>query len=229
MNFPIYDITPFSMLDFQDHTSSILWFSGCNMRCPFCYNPKIVYGKGKISLAETLSFLKTRIGLIDAVVLSGGECTCCKNLLEICRRIKEMGFKIKVDTNCTNSEILLQLCDENLLDMVSIDYKAPEYKFAEVAGANLYEKFSKTLDILISTLTIPYEIRTTVHTELLNETDINNIAKDLKNRNYPYNYYLQQYQQTDSTIGDMNPQPYTLNEDLLISQVPLKFRNFSYA
>ncbi|HJR99561.1 MAG TPA: 4Fe-4S cluster-binding domain-containing protein, partial [Flavobacterium sp.] len=70
----ISNITPFTLLDYPDKSSCILWYAGCNMRCLYCYNPEIVLGKGTISFSEVLLFLKTRIGLLNAVVFSGGEC-----------------------------------------------------------------------------------------------------------------------------------------------------------
>ncbi|MAI07892.1 MAG: anaerobic ribonucleoside-triphosphate reductase activating protein, partial [Magnetococcales bacterium] len=70
---PIYDLTPFTMLDYPDHTACIIWFAGCNMRCDYCHNPQIVKGKGLYSEEWLLNFLKSRRGLLDAVVFSGGE------------------------------------------------------------------------------------------------------------------------------------------------------------
>lgn len=90
----IYNISPFTLLDFPDKTACILWFAGCNMRCAYCYNPDIVLGKGKKTIKEALNFIKTRKGLLDGVVLSGGECTLYKELPEIAREIKKMGFLV---------------------------------------------------------------------------------------------------------------------------------------
>ena len=69
---PIFSITPFTLLDYPDKTACIIWFAGCNMMCVYCYNPEIVKGKGMLSVDDALNFLKSRINLIDAVVLSGG-------------------------------------------------------------------------------------------------------------------------------------------------------------
>ncbi|MDR0762368.1 MAG: radical SAM protein, partial [Campylobacteraceae bacterium] len=96
---PIFDITPFTMLDYPEHLSCIVWFAGCNMRCSYCYNPHIVLGEGNIGIDELLNFLRTRAGRLEGVVLSGGECTLYPELPKLCREIKELGFKIKLDTN----------------------------------------------------------------------------------------------------------------------------------
>jgi pyruvate formate lyase activating enzyme len=68
---PIYDITPFTALDYPEHLASIFWFAGCNMRCPYCYNPDIVLGEGKLSIEDALGFLQSRRGLIEGVVMGG--------------------------------------------------------------------------------------------------------------------------------------------------------------
>ena len=68
----VSNITPFTLLDYPDKTACILWYAGCNMRCLYCYNPEVVFGKGKFSFPEMVSFLETRKGLLDAVVFSGG-------------------------------------------------------------------------------------------------------------------------------------------------------------
>ena len=95
----IYDITPFSLLDFPNKISCILWFVGCNMRCSYCYNPEIVFGKGSISLSEALEFVQTRTGLIEGAVMSGGECTLHQETIPLAIALKEKGMAIKIDTN----------------------------------------------------------------------------------------------------------------------------------
>ena len=85
----IYDVTKFTHLDYPNHLSCIVWFSGCNMRCDYCYNKDIVFAKnGSYSYEDILEFLKTRVNLLDAVVLSGGEATS-HELVEFCQAIKK--------------------------------------------------------------------------------------------------------------------------------------------
>ena len=95
----IYAIQKFSTLDFPNKLSCILWFSGCNMRCPYCYNKDVVFGEKLIEEEEVLKFLKKRIGLLDGVVFTGGEATLYKNIISFATTIKELGFDIKLDTN----------------------------------------------------------------------------------------------------------------------------------
>ncbi len=198
----IYDITKFTHLDYPEHLSCIVWFSGCNMRCDYCYNKTIVFAKdGKYSYSDVLEFLKTRVNLLDAVVLSGGEATL-HNLVKFCKAIKKLGFKIKLDTNGTNFSVIKELCELGLLDFIALDYKAPKKKFTQITHSNRYEEFSKTLDFLIKS-DLDYEVRTTLHADLLNESDINDIIYDLKDRAYCKKYYVQIFLDTGTNIANI--------------------------
>jgi len=219
----IHDISKFTHLDYPDHLAAIFWFSSCNMRCDYCYNPEIVFAKSsEYSLMDALEFLKTRVGLLDAVVLSGGEATL-HNLVEFVQEIKNLGFLIKLDTNGTNYESLKELLDLNLLDFVALDYKAPQYKFTQITHSNRYEEFSQTLNLLISS-DISFETRTTLHYDLLNESDINLIMKDLKQRGYKGNYYLQKFIDTKSNIGNLQNPHYDFNPKLLSNDIKIHWR-----
>jgi len=123
-----YDITKFTTLDYKDHLACIIWFVKCNMRCSYCYNSRIVEGEGILSNQEVFKFLKNRVGKLDGVVLSGGECTLNPDLLEICKEIKELGFKVKIDTNGLNPKLLSELISFGLIDFIALDYKAPSRK-----------------------------------------------------------------------------------------------------
>jgi len=198
----IYDITKFTHLDYPEHLAAIIWFSGCNMRCDYCYNKDIVFAKnGSITLREALDFLRSRIGLLDGVVLSGGEATAY-NLVEFCQTIKNMGFAIKLDTNGTYSNNFKQLLDLHLLDYVALDYKAPKEKFTQITHSRKYDEFSKTLDLLL-TSDIHFEVRTTLHADLLTPHDINAIIDDLVQRGYDKSYYIQEFLETETNIADL--------------------------
>jgi len=172
------------------------------MRCDFCYNKDIVFAKdGQYSYADILEFLKTRVNLLDAVVLSGGEATS-HDLVEFCKQIKELGFSIKLDTNGTNYNSVKELLKLNLLDYVALDYKAPQEKFIQVTHSNRYDEFSSTLNLLIQT-DIEFEVRTTLHPDLLNVDDINAIINDLIFRGYDNKYYIQNFLLTEDNIGNL--------------------------
>ena len=175
------------------------------MRCDFCYNKDIVFAKnGKYSYSDVLEFLKTRVNLLDAVVLSGGEATT-HELIDFCKQIKELGFLIKLDTNGTHSDSVEELVKLNLLDYVALDYKAPQDKFTQITHSNKYDEFSNTLDLLIENNTA-FEVRTTLHNNLLNVVDINAIISDLHQRGYKNKYYIQKFLDTGDNIGNLkNP------------------------
>lgn len=220
---PIYDITEFTALDFPDHLAAIFWFAGCNMRCSYCYNKNIVFSKGKIAEAKALEFLKTRAGLLEGVVLSGGECTLYPEILTLCQKIKELGFKIKVDTNGLEFTKIKRLIDNRLVDYIALDYKAPKYKFLDIAKSDKFDDFSKTLDYIISS-NIDYEVRTTIHIDILDENDINLIINDLVQRSYNKKYYLQEFRYSDDTIGKVKEASRKLNKELLSSNIEVVVR-----
>ena len=219
----IYDITKFTHLDYPEHLAAIFWFSSCNMRCDYCYNPEIVFAKSSAnSMMDALEFLKTRVGLLDAVVLSGGEATL-HNLVEFAQEIKKLGFSIKLDTNGTNYESVKELLDLDLLDFIALDYKAPQYKFTQITHSDKYKDFSKTLKMLIHR-DFDFEVRTTLHFDLLNEDDINLIIEDLKCIKYQGTYYLQKFLETGSNIGNLQNPQNNFNPELLSNDIKLLWR-----
>ena len=219
----IYDITKFTHLDYPDHLASIFWFNGCNMRCDFCYNKDIVFAKeGSYTLEDALAFLHTRKHLLDAVVLSGGEASSY-DLTVFCQEIKKLGFLIKLDTNGTNPLHVKKLLDLDLLDYVALDYKAPQYKFTQITHSNKYDEFSKTLDLLINS-DIEFEVRTTLHADLLNSDDINHILLDLKARGYDKAYYIQEFLDTQNNIGNLQKSSKSFDKSKLLSNFPVIWR-----
>ena len=116
----IHSFTPFTLLDYPDKSACILWFAGCNMKCDYCYNPEIVFGKGSFYFSEIISLLKSRRNLLDAVVLSGGECLIHKDIIPFIKLVKSLGFLIKVDTNGSQPKVLEKLIEEQLIDYVAL-------------------------------------------------------------------------------------------------------------
>ncbi len=219
----IYDLTKFTHLDYPDHLACIVWFMGCNMRCDYCYNSDIVFSKeGIYSYINILAFLRSRVDMLDAVVLSGGEATS-HELVDFCKEIKKLGFLIKLDTNGTNYDTVKELLELNLLDYVALDYKAPKDKYTQITHSKKYEEFSKTLNLLIGS-DMDYEVRTTVHNDLLNVDDINSIIKDLKDRGYNKQYYLQQFLDTGTNIGNISAASNSFDETLLSKDIVVVWR-----
>jgi len=220
----IYDYTSFTHLDYPNHLACIVWFSGCNMRCDYCYNKDIVFAKdGKYSYNDILIFLESRKNLLDAVVLSGGEATT-HDLLEFCKDIKLMGYKIKLDTNGTNYDLSKKLIDLELLDYIALDYKAPKSKFTQITHSNKYEDFSRTLNMLID-YNFDFEARTTLHNDLLDINDINEIIIDLDHRGYKKTYFIQDFLNTGTNIANINSPVNSFDKTLLLDKLSIEFRN----
>lgn len=220
----ICEITKFTTLDYPDNLACILWFAKCNMSCHYCYNPSIVRGEGIYTNEEILTFLKTRVGKLTSVVLSGGECTLYPHLIELCEEIRELGFKIKIDTNGLKPDVIKELIDFSLIDFIALDYKAPAHKFFDITNNTSHEKFFKTLDHLIDK-NFSFEVRTTIHSDLLTTEDINDIIADLKRRKYKGTYYLQNFLHVEDTLGNITTPSVPIDKNLLRNDLPIKIRN----
>ena len=222
MNIPICDITPFTLQDFPGYTACILWFQGCNMRCVYCHNPELVLAQKKnIDQAYIMKFLEERRGLLDGVVLSGGECTLSPALPDFIKNLKIMGYKIKLDTNGLLPNVLESLITEEQLDYVALDYKAPRNKFKQITGRSQFDIFRKTLEILCNGK-VQFEVRTTVHTYLLVEDDIKAIIEDLEELKFQGNYYIQNFRRAPSMLQALQEQVRKL--DILALPTPGTFK-----
>ncbi len=171
----IVGIDKLSLLDYEDKVSVVLFSQACNMRCPFCHNGDAVLGASKedeIDFNEILEFLKTRKGLIDAVVFSGGEPTMEQDLKVKIKAVRELGFLIKLDTNGTNPEIVENLLDEGLVDYVAMDIKNCPNLYAETCGLKFInvENIKKSISIIMSKAP-DYEFRTTLVKEFHERMD----------------------------------------------------------
>lgn len=198
---PVFSITPFTLLDYPGKTACIVWFAGCNMRCSYCYNPDIVLGKGSISYAEVLTFVRARMGLLDGVVLSGGECTLHYGIEEFAAEIKQAGMFIKVDTNGSKPAVIRSLIEKSLVDYIALDFKAPSASFMKVTSRRFYSQFCQTLNVLLAS-DIDFEVRTTVHDGLLNMADLQDMAAVLKEKQYKGTWYLQRYVNDVPVLGN---------------------------
>lgn len=227
--FPIYGITPFSMLDYPQQIASIVWFSGCNFKCSYCYNTELIKEKvKKISTSKVFEFLKSRQGLIDAVVLSGGECTLY-NIYDFVKKIKDLKFKVKIDTNGTNPKLIEQLIKDNLIDYIALDYKSPQNKFNEITHSGIsFELFKETLNLLINS-NVTHEVRTTLCPNLIQENEVSNIADELKNIfHYSKTYYVQNYR-FDHLEKDYNVELKNKIQEQIIGKnlgFQVEYRNF---
>jgi pyruvate formate lyase activating enzyme len=190
-------------LDYPHKSACILWFAGCNMRCLYCYNPEIVFGKGSISFEKVITFLKSRINLLDAVVFSGGECLLHKKSLSFIAEVKKMGFLVKIDTNGSQPKILEELIQKEIIDYVALDFKALPEHFEKITQSNLFIPFEKSLHLLQASTT-PFEIRTTVHSDLINEEAVQKMITYLQHNKFKGNYYLQNFRNDTPTIEKLS-------------------------
>ena len=144
-------VNKFTLLDYPEKVACVLYTQACNFQCPYCHNYETLV-KGnvpQIPFDEILSFLKKRVGILDGVVISGGEPTLMKDLPEKIKKIKELGYLVKLDTNGSNPEMLKSLIDEKLIDYVSMDIKTDLLEAQELA--DVFSKYPlRTFDCGIS-------------------------------------------------------------------------------
>jgi len=219
----LYDITPFTLLDYPEHLAAIFWFAKCQMRCVYCYNRDMVLNEGKLSPQEALAFLQSRLGLLEGVVLSGGEATMYEWLAWFAHEIKSLGFKVKLDTNGLNTAMVKSLIENSLVDYIALDYKAPKEKFLSITRDKHFNIFSQTLNYLIAS-EFPFEARTTVHSDLLRAEDINRIIQDLHRRGYKGVYYLHRFLYTDTHLGRVKKEKSPFESEKLSNKIPIVWR-----
>ena len=189
-----------TLLDFPGRVACTVFLAGCNFRCPFCHNASLVthVDPGRnIPEEEVLSFLKKRRGILDGVCITGGEPLLAAGLDSFIRKIKDMGYEVKLDTNGSNTERLKTLAGSGRIDYVAMDIKNAPGKYAATTGIDGYDMSNifKSVEYLMSG-TVPFEFRTTVVREFHKRAAFEEIGRWLKGAP---RYYLQGF--VDS--GDM--------------------------
>jgi len=188
-----------SLVDYPEKLAAVVFTQGCNMNCGYCHNRCLIGSgnSGAISEEEVFAFLERRRGLLDAVVISGGEPTLQKDLHRFVRRVRNMGFLIKLDTNGTNPDVLEALIQDKLLDYVAMDIKAPFCKYRQVCCSPVnVEDLQHSIEIL-QRGSVDYEFRTT-YTPQLEQWDLLDIAALIRGAR---KYVLQQYREVDPSSG----------------------------
>ena len=179
----IYGLEKLSMVDFEGHLCATVFTAGCNFRCPFCHNADLVNGTNltEITNEEFFEYLKKRKGMLDSVCVSGGEPTIWKDLPDFIKKIKELGYLVKLDTNGTNPTMLKKLIDEKLIDYVAMDIKNSKESYTKTAGKGKFDtrEIEKSVELLKSGI-IPYEFRTTLIKGHHTEAEIKKMANWLK-------------------------------------------------
>lgn len=196
-----------SLIDYSGNIASVIFLSGCNMRCYYCHNPQLVLPRliknnSHIPVDEVIAWIEKNAGLLDAVVITGGEPTLHPSLPDFLRFLKRFSLSIKLDTNGTNSRMLEYLIGNRLIDYVAMDIKAPLCleKYREICGPTFTEQqlqeIKKSVELLING-GVDYEFRTTLNASL-SLSDIQEIVSTIKGR-----YYLQMPNENNRTV--LNP------------------------
>lgn len=215
----LYGLQKLTLLDFPDRMACTVFTGGCNLRCPFCHNSVLVFPADAptIDEEEFFAFLKKRAGVLDGVAVTGGEPLLTEDIFPFLRRIREMGFAVKLDTNGSFPHRLRRIVEEGLADYVAMDVKNCPDKYALTCGLPAFDlsKVQQSMDLLMSG-TLPYEFRTTVVREFHTREDMEAIGRWIAGAK---NYYLQNFVDSGACIRDglsaVDPQELRLFESLV--------------
>lgn len=204
----IHGLQKMTLVDYPGKVAAILFTGACNFRCPFCQNASLVLNPGSepvIEDEEIFSYLKKRKGMLDGVVVTGGEPTVHGDLLDFMKRIKDLGYSVKLDTNGYRPDVLKAAVEGGYADYVAMDIKNSLSSYPETAG--VHHIFTSLIQESISYLLenhIPYEFRTTVVHELHSDEDFESIGKMCAGCS---NYFLQSYSDRGDIINPIFSSP----------------------
>ena len=194
-----------TLLDYPEHIACTVFLQGCNFKCPFCYNSSLIVRDtdSLIPLNDFLAFLDQRKNLLDGVAITGGEPLLNPDIVEFIKKIKDKGFKVKLDTNGSYPSMLQKLIDEQLVDYVAMDIKNTFEKYPLTTNCRVnIDDIKQSISILINS-SIDYEFRTTVVKQFHNIEDFKIIGENI---NGAKKYFLQSYQTKDSVLNkDLTP------------------------
>ena len=189
-----------TLLDFPGKTACTVFFGGCNFRCPFCHNASLVRGEGEnISEEEFFKFLRKREGILDGVAITGGEPLLQRDIVDFIKKIKELDYEVKLDTNGSFPEKLKALVAEGLIDYVAMDIKSSPEGYSRAAGCKIdMEKIKESIDFLLSGA-VDYEFRTTVAKGAVLPEDMEGIGQLIKGAK---RYFLQGFVDSGDILGE---------------------------
>lgn len=215
-----------TLLDYPGKVAATVFLGSCNFRCPFCHNSSLVLHADKepeISCDEVLSFLKKRRGILEGVCITGGEPTLSPDLDGFLKKIRDLGYSIKLDTNGSRPYIIKTLVNRGLVDKIAMDIKACPENYGILAGLQYpdLESIRESADFLMNG-DVDYEFRTTVVKELHTERDFREIAQWLRGAKA---YYLQAYKDSQEVLKP-GFSSYSLEElekfrSILLETIPL--------
>ena len=190
-----------SLIDYPGKVSCIIFLSGCNFDCPYCYNPDLAKGRPPMVIPRTAvyDFLDRRKGFLDGVVLSGGEPTIHKELFSFCETIRQMGYPIKLDTNGSQPQVIQRLIAERLVDYIAMDIKTDPLNYAPIIQKNCNSDHILSSIRIIMDSSIRHEFRTTCVKPLVDADIIQRISQLIKGSML---YALQRFQ----NVGVLHPE-----------------------
>lgn len=196
-----YGLQKCSLLDYPGKVSSILFTGGCNFKCPYCHNRDLVFlneNDSKIDLDYIMAFLDKRKNIIDGICVTGGEPLISVGLKSFLRDVKDMGLKVKLDTNGYYFDRLKDLIDDELIDYIAMDIKNSPSKYSETIGLNELnlDNIRKSIKLIMNS-GLDYEFRTTVVKEYHDIDAIEAIAKMINDAKH---YFIQNFVDRDSCI-----------------------------
>ena len=184
--------------DFPGNLACIIFTNGCNFDCDYCYNRDLVESHApEISEEEIFSYLNQRKNMLDGVVISGGEPTIWNDLIPFMEKIKELGLKIKLDTNGYRPEVLKEILDKNLVDYIAMDIKALFNEYYKIVNKKLdTDKLIESIN-LIKKSKVDHEFRTTIIKGFHTIEDLDKIVEVINGSPY----YLQNFRMEDTVIN----------------------------
>ena len=209
-----------TLLDFPGKVACIIFTQGCNFKCPYCQNSGLIGHENEnlIEEEEVISYLKKRQGILDGIVISGGEPTIQKDLDLFMKRIKELGYLIKLDTNGSNPNLIKKLLDEELVDYIAMDIKNVIEDYKDVTGVKVAEDNIKKSIKLLKMSKIDHEFRTTIIKNIHDIDKINKICSYVKDEKM----FLQNFEQSENVL-DKSLESFT-NKELIDIQKKIKER-----
>ena len=192
-----------TILDYPGKVACIVFTPGCNFRCPFCHNAALVTHIDKetyIDVDEVLAYLKKRQGLLDGVVITGGEPLLQDGIEEFIAEIKSLGYSVKLDTNGSFPEKLISIVKKGLVDYVAMDIKNSKEKYGKTIGVNDFDiaPIERSVDFLLQG-NVDYEFRTTIVDGFHTLQDIQDIVVWIKGA---HKYFLQNFVDSGDLITD---------------------------
>ncbi|MCI6002119.1 MAG: anaerobic ribonucleoside-triphosphate reductase activating protein [Tenericutes bacterium] len=189
-----------TLLDYPGNVACLIFTQGCNFRCPFCHNSGLLDMNNnceKIDEKEVFKYLEKRKGLLDGVCISGGEPLLQKDIEYFIRKVKDLGYKVKLDTNGSSPKKLKQLIEEGLIDYVAMDIKNDFLNYDKTAGmCTNIDNIKKSIEI-IENSNIEYEFRTTIVKQF---HDVGKLEKIIQYIGPNARYYIQNYQDCSSVL-----------------------------